>query len=331
MSVTFVFAGAAIITAVLQLSGFVIAYALQTEVFYDALGGLNFISVTVFSVYSADGSWSDDPRKVAATLIFVCSRGWLLGFLTWRARERGGDARFDKLKDKFLMFLVAWVTQGMWVMLISLPVLFINSSSTSPPLAFHDTVLLTAFALGVACEMVADVQKARWVRAGRQGGFCTAGLWSYSRHPNYFGEMLQWFGCWLLAYSCAAGPTDPLFWFCGLSPVFTMHVLLNIPATGVAQANGKSLKRYYERFPESYARYRANTSILLPMVGYRFVPMALKRTLFFDLARYEYRPRSSDPGSGGAAPAAVQTSTRVGTRATMRSKENLKAASKGDW
>jgi hypothetical protein len=113
--------------------------------------------------------------------------------------------------------------------------------------------------------------------------------------------MLQWWTCWLLAYSCASGPSDWVWWASAASPLFTMQVLLNIPETGVAQANGKSLKRYYERFPESYAAYRASTSILLPMVGYSYVPMALKRTLFLDLERYEYRPRTKG---------APQTSTR---------------------
>ena len=59
------------------------------------------------------------------------------------------------------------------------------------------------------------------------------------------------------------------------------------------QANGKNLARYYDAWPDEYARYRAATSILLPMVGYIHVPLALKRTLFLDLERFEYRPRPS--------------------------------------
>ena len=81
-----------------------------------------------------------------------------------------------------------------------------------------------------------------------------------------------------------------------VSPLFTMHVLLNLPATGVAQANGKNLARYYDSWPDEYARYRASTSILLPMVGYAHVPLALKRTLFLDLERYEYRPGGKPGG-----------------------------------
>lgn len=80
-------------------------------------------------------------------------------------------------------------------------------------------------------------------------------------------------------------------WWCTIiSPLFTMQILLNMSGTGVAQSNGKNLKRYYERCPERYAIYRANTSILIPFVGYKFVPMFLKRTIFLDFERYEYRP-----------------------------------------
>eukprot|EP00966_Prymnesium_polylepis_P249452 5767284-Prymnesium_polylepis.1 len=238
------------------------------------------MALAAFSAASTDG-WFADSRKMAATIIFVCSRAWLLAFLAWRAHDRGGDSRFDGVKDKWRTFLLFWTVQGVWCMLISSPVLFINSSPSSPPLAPLDIALLVAFSLGVVLECLADVQKAIWVRAGRQGGFCTAGVWHYSRHPNYFGEMLQWWACWLLAFSSSSGVYDLLWWATSVSPLFTMQILLNVPETGVAQANGKNLKRYYDRFPESYAAYRASTSILLPMLPavYKRIPMLLKRTV----------------------------------------------------
>lgn len=78
----------------------------------------------------------------------------------------------------------------------------------------------------------------------------------------------------------------------------TMHILLNVPTTGVANANGKNLKRYYDKNPNEYADYRKKTSILIPLPFglYEYVPMFLKRTLFLDFARYEYNPQpeSSD-------------------------------------
>jgi len=300
---------AALITALLQLAGFAHGFAYQTEVLYDVTGGLNFIALAAYSATSSPGGWVG-PRKVLATLIFMMSRSWLLAFLAWRAHERGGDARFDGVKSKFGEFLVFWTVQGVWVMLISGPLLFINSAPDMP-LVRRDFALLSGFALGVACEVAADLQKARWVRAGRQGGFCTAGLWSYSRHPNYFGEMLQMWCLWLLAFGSGAGIADIGWWLTATSPLFTMHILLNVPATGVAQANGKTLQRYYDRFPQSYAEYRASTSILIPFVGYSHVPSALKRTLFLDFERYEYRPPGAlgvqSTGSDGLK---VSTSTR---------------------
>ena len=66
--------------------------------------------------------------------------------------------------------------------------------------------------------------------------------------------MLQWWCAWLLAFASSSGLTDPVWWATAVSPLFTMHVLLNLPATGVAQANGKNLARYYDSWPDEYAR-----------------------------------------------------------------------------
>lgn len=68
-----------------------------------------------------------------------------------------------------------------------------------------------------------------------------------------------------------------------------MHILLNTPATGIANAEGKNLRRYYETQGEAYQEYRDNTSILIPMIGYRYVPLVLKRTVFLDFKKYEYK------------------------------------------
>lgn len=73
-----------------------------------------------------------------------------------------------------------------------------------------------------------------------------------------------------------------------------MHILLNMKPTGLCNAEGENLRRYYEKYPERYTEYRDTTSILIPMIGYRYVPMILKRTLFFDFKKYEYKPDTTD-------------------------------------
>lgn len=295
----FVYGTSVAITYGIQLSGFAVAFAKQTEKFYDILGGVNYLALAIWSALIPGASlWASDPHKVTMTVLFIASRSWLLLFLAWRAHERGGDGRFDEIKPYFFKFLTAWLVQGAWCFLISMPMLFVNSSNvyskTFTPLDWIGSI---GFGLGILIEIVADIQKAFWVKAGREGGFCTRGIWNYSRHPNYFGEMLQWWCAWLFAYSssekAAGGYADPLWWFCSVSPIFTMIILLFVPATGVANAEGSNLKRYYDNYADMYSKYRANTSILLPMIGYRYVPAFLKRTIFLDWDRYEYHPDES--------------------------------------
>uniref|UniRef100_A0A6U3T666 Steroid 5-alpha reductase C-terminal domain-containing protein n=2 Tax=Ditylum brightwellii TaxID=49249 RepID=A0A6U3T666_9STRA len=315
MSQGFVYAISVAVTFGIQLTGFAVAYLLQTETFYDILGGLNYLALAVWSAsgQKSDLQFHDDPRKIAMTAVFVCSRSWLLLFLAWRAHERKGDSRFDEVKDKFFSFLVYWIVQGLWVMLISMPLVFVNSSSVlKTELSPLDFIAIIGFGLGVFTEVISDIQKALWVKAGRNGGFCTVGLWAFSRHPNYFGEILQWWCAWIFAYSSSevsgGGVVDPLWWGCIVSPLFTMHILLNIPGTGITHAEGKNLKRYYDKFPSEYSEYRSNTSVLIPFIGYRYVPSFLKRTIFLDFERYEYKPRDGKTPSVDAKKAMLSTS-----------------------
>lgn len=292
----FVLGASAGITACMQFSGFIAAYALQTEVFYDVMGGLNYLALAIFSALFPDGLSGDHIRGTSATILFSLSRGWLLLFLGWRAHERGGDARFDGVVDKAGMFLVFWTVQAVWVYLVSLPVIFINGSSArQDSFTALDIIAQTGWAVGIFVEVLADVQKAVWVKRGRKGNFCSVGIWKYTRHPNYFGELLQWWCAWLFAFSSSeaagtgGGWSDPLWWFCILSPLFTSHILMNQKGTGLIDAEGMGLKRYYDKCPSEYDEYRKNTSILVPLIGYGSIPLWLKRTVFLDFKRYEYR------------------------------------------
>ncbi|KAL7529397.1 hypothetical protein ACHAXR_006409 [Thalassiosira sp. AJA248-18] len=293
----------------LQTIGFIAAWLLKTETFYDIFGGANYLILALLSAIlgaTGDGlQWIDDPRKILTTVLFACSRGWLLLFLAWRAHERKGDSRFDEVLGKngnppqAGNFFVFWVAQAFWVLLVSMPMLFVNSSSVMKPnFSGYDIAWAMLFGSGVFIEIISDIQKAIWVKKGRQGDFCEAGVWKYSRHPNYFGEIFQWWCLFAFSYSSSANPlggyADPLWWLGIVSPLFTMQILLTMQPTGICNAEGKNLKRYYDKCPERYAKYRDNTSILIPFVGYNFVPQFLKRTIFFDFEKYEYKPRSSD-------------------------------------
>ena len=177
----------------IQTIGFVAAYLLKTETCYDIVGSTNYILLALLSAIigtTGDGAlpWVDDPRKILTTVLFACSRGWLLLFLAWRAHERKGDSRFDEVLGKNgnapqpLNFFVYWMVQGIWVMLVSMPMLFVNSSNLRKQgLSVYDIACTVFFGSGLLIEVVADFQKAKWVKRGRQGFFCDVGLWKYSR------------------------------------------------------------------------------------------------------------------------------------------------------
>lgn len=124
---------------------------------------------------------------------------------------------------------------------------------------------------------------------GNHSSFCRLSL----GHPNYFGEIFQWWCLFAFSYSSSENPlggyADPLWWAGIVSPLFTMQILLNMQPTGISNAEGRNLKRYYEKCPERYTKYRDNTSILIPFIGYGYIPKFLKRTIFFDFERYEYK------------------------------------------
>lgn len=286
---------AAYYTLGLQLTGFVAAYLLQTETFYDVLGGLNFLLLAYVGYQDGTTSHSNNnnnsnnsgqqsERLIYLTILFVISRGWLLAFLAWRAHSRKGDARFHEVIQKPMLFLVYWMVQGCWVFIISLPLLLIQEDTSNGniwELSAVDWMLLIGFSLGIILEISSDVQKTLWIHNGRIGSFCRVGWWMYSRHPNYAGEVLQWW--------CAAGLCHS--WIGLASPLFTMVILLSMSGTGIWNAEGKNLKRYYEsENAKEYAEYRKATSPLIPMIGYGCIPLILKRWCLFEWERYEYKP-----------------------------------------
>ncbi len=292
------FADGAILTFGLQFVGFTIAAILQTEVFYDILGGLNFLLLAVLSTDTTSAAFG---KNTVFAGLFAISRGWLLVFLAWRAHHRKGDSRFDGIRDNPSRFFVYWMVQAVWVYCVSVPILVVASSNEASAVADGEidvaSLMLLGMALSIFVEILSDIVKANWVSRGRPGGFCTDGPWKYSRHPNYAGEILTW----VFAACYAVLVSDNLLQsmlVAAISPLFTMQILLNTSGTGVWNAEGKNLKRYYEhKDPEvskNYAEYRRTTPPVFPavVIPYESVPLEYQRKIFFEWERYEYRPSS---------------------------------------
>lgn len=230
----------------------------KTERFYDLAGGLTYLAVVGFSLWA--GSQSEPPslRELIISVLVVIWSLRLSFFLYFRIHRTGKDGRFDQLKTSPIRFLVPWTLQGLWVFLTMVVVIVINSQADSaPPLGVWDAVGLFVWVLGFGIETIADQQKTAFnTEPTNQGKWIESGLWSYSRHPNYLGEILLWTGIAFFGISCFTG-LERVAW---ISPIFIYILLTKVSGTPILD------KRALEKWGDNplYQKYRENTPALIP-------------------------------------------------------------------
>ena len=230
----------------------------KTERFYDLAGGLTYLAVVGFSLWA--GSQSEPPslRELIISVLVVIWSLRLSFFLYFRIHRTGKDGRFDQLKTSPIRFLVPWTLQGLWVFLTMIVVIVINSQADSaPPLGIWDAVGLFVWVLGFGIETIADQQKTAFnTEPTNQGKWIESGLWSYSRHPNYLGEILLWTGIAFFGISCFTG-LERVAW---ISPIFIYILLTKVSGTPILD------KRALEKWGDDplYQKYRENTPALIP-------------------------------------------------------------------
>jgi steroid 5-alpha reductase family enzyme len=205
------------------------------------------------------------PRQVllGLTTLFWCGR--LGSFLFARISKDGSDSRFDMIKKSPLRFGVAWVLQGVWVTLTAYPAFFtiITPATSLASLGILDAIGVGLWVSGFSIEAIADAQKSTWAKQvgseGRKTQFIDIGLWSYSRHPNYFGEITLWCGTALIAASAfRASPLRALSF--GVSPLLTTFLLTRV--SGIPLLEKSSDKRYDNL--ASYQSYKKRVPVLIP-------------------------------------------------------------------
>ena len=203
----------------------------------------------------SEGTWRT-PQLVLALMVAA----WgvrLAGYLLYRIIRIGRDARFDGIRERFWSFAKFWLFQGVAVWVIMLPVtLWFAAPGDWNPLM---TMGLALWFAGLVIETVADIQKFR--RKSQPGGsdrWVDTGLWRYSRHPNYFGELLCWWGIFIFV----AGDLGGWSWLAALAGPATITVLL-LFVTGVPTLE-RSAGRKWGADP-AYTEYRRRTRLLVPL------------------------------------------------------------------
>lgn len=249
------FALAVIVAFVVQWIVYIPAAIAQSDRYFDATGSATYIVVTIMLLVLSPGL---DPRNVILAALVVIWAARLGSFLFTRNRRSGTDDRFDEIKTSKLRFLSVWTVQGLWVSLTAAAAWISLASSNAAPLDWTTWLGLAIWIVGFAFEVIADQQKRRFkADASNDGRFIQSGLWSISRHPNYFGEILLWVGVLIIAIPVLQGWQ----WIALLSPIFVIVLLTRV--SGIPLLEQKA-KRKWGDDPE-YQEYRARTSLLIPM------------------------------------------------------------------
>jgi steroid 5-alpha reductase family enzyme len=249
-----VFALAVIVSFSIQVLGFIAAYILQTEKFYDLTGSITYISVTIMSVVLSPVV---DGRSILLLVLVVIWAGRLGTFLFQRVLEAGKDSRFDEIKTSFPRFLTTWMLQGLWVSLTLAAALAAITTTERKSLGWFALIGTLVWLFGFGIEVVADAQKSRFRdKEENQGDFIDTGLWAWSRHPNYFGEITLWFGVAIIALPILRGWQ----WVTLISPIFV--ALLITQVSGVPILEEKADEKWGGQ--EDYEEYKENTPVLIP-------------------------------------------------------------------
>ena len=215
---------------------FIPSFAFQTEHYFDLTGSISYLSAVALAFYLNP---SVDPRDLLIGLLIVVWAVRLGSFLFMRVKQDGKDDRFTIMKTQFHWFLMTWTLGGLWVFLTMAAGLAAITSDTTQPFGLMAYLGLALWIFGFSIEVIADRQK-RVFKKNQQKDkeFITSGLWAWSRHPNYFGEITLWIGLTLIALPVLSGWQLVTL----ISPVFVYILLTKI--SGIPLLENRGMKKW---------------------------------------------------------------------------------------
>ncbi len=249
-----VFAVCGLLAYVINWVVYVPSNRAKTEHYFDLTGSITYLTVTVVAVLLSDDL---DTRAIIVSVMVGVWALRLGSFLFRRVRRDGRDGRFDEIKTDPLRFFMTWTLQGLWVLLTLACALAIITGSERRSIGWVAIVGVVVWIAGFATEVVADRQKSAFRKdPANEGRFITSGLWAWSRHPNYFGEITLWTGIAIMALPVLSGWT----WVTLISPIFVIVLLTRV--SGIPMLETRAEKRWGE--DEEFRNYTSNTPVLIP-------------------------------------------------------------------
>ena len=215
---------------------FIPSFAFQTEHYFDLTGSISYLSAVALAFYLNP---SVDPRDLLIGLLIVVWAVRLGSFLFMRVKQDGKDDRFTIMKTQFHWFLMTWTLGGLWVFLTMAAGLAAITSDTTQPFGLMAYLGLALWIFGFSIEVIADRQKRAFKKNQQKDKeFITSGLWAWSRHPNYFGEITLWIGLTLIALPVLSGWQLVTL----ISPVFVYILLTKI--SGIPLLENRGMKKW---------------------------------------------------------------------------------------
>jgi steroid 5-alpha reductase family enzyme len=251
-----IYAFGVLLAFAIQWIVFIPSFLAQTEKYYDLTGGITYLSVTAVGVIFSP---SMDLRSTILAILVAVWAGRLATFLYQRIHKAGKDARFDAVKVSFLRFLLAWTLQGLWVTFTIAAALAAITSPLKKEFGLFGVVGLLIWLFGFIFEAVSDAQKSAFkADPSNKGKYIDTGLWSLSRHPNYFGEIVLWVGVAVIAF-----PVLQEWQYATLiSPIFVALLLTKI--SGVPILENRADKTWGGQ--SEYEAYKQRVPVLVPRI-----------------------------------------------------------------
>jgi steroid 5-alpha reductase family enzyme len=240
----------------LALNGafFAVAAARRTDVVTDLSYSLTFAVLAVVLLFTG----GREPVQLVASLLVVVWAVRLGGYLLRRILRMKVDHRFDGMREEPLRFARFWLLQAITVVVVMLPVSYLLDRDH--PHGFGAAAFAggCVWLIGLVVETVADAQKSAFkAREENRGRFIASGLWRWSRHPNYFGEILVWWGLFLYVVPVLDGAAFAVV----AGPLFITLLLLFVSGIPLLE---RSADEKHGANP-AYREYKRRTSILVPL------------------------------------------------------------------
>ncbi|NTW58018.1 MAG: DUF1295 domain-containing protein [Nitrospirae bacterium] len=237
-----------------MLLWFIVSLLLRRNDVADVAWGGGFIVAAVAALVS----WGAATHRAVIVVALVIIWGARLALhIGLRNLGKGEDARYRKWREEWgkyatlRSFFQIYILQGVLLLVISLPVIRAITAPESP-LTFLDLLGGAVWLIGFLFETVGDWQLLRYKKdRANKGKVITTGLWRYSRHPNYFGEVTLWWGMYLIALATPGG------WMTIIGPVIITGLILGV--SGIPM-----LEKKYEGNAE-FDEYKRRTSAFFPL------------------------------------------------------------------